>query len=89
MELGPHNEINAIGVLEGKILPLFKPGVTYYEEGCYPIDAHFRIVGLVGSCRVNNKLMSYSIYKNTIVLRLVPHILLYVILLVFIIIRKE
>ena len=33
MEHGVQNEINAIEVLVRKILPLFKPGATYYEKG--------------------------------------------------------
>ena len=37
MKHGEENEINAVGAIVGKIIPVFAPESKFYEEGCYVV----------------------------------------------------
>ncbi|VDI80060.1 Hypothetical predicted protein [Mytilus galloprovincialis] len=57
MKYGTDNEINAIGTLVSKILPIFYPNFSYVEEGCEVVcdkDETFLIVSPDGSARYFN-----------------------------------
>ena len=47
MEHGILNEINAVGVLVGKMLPVFLPQTTYIEEGCHVLKHNNQIFMVV------------------------------------------
>lgn len=52
---GVNNEINAIGTLVSKVLPIYNPNLTFFEEGCIILqsdineDEHFMVVSPDGS----------------------------------------
>ncbi|VDI60616.1 Hypothetical predicted protein [Mytilus galloprovincialis] len=57
MKYGTDNEINAIGTLVSKILPIFYPNFSFVEEGCEVVcdkDETFLIVSPDGSARYFN-----------------------------------
>ena len=58
MSHGVENELNGVGVLVGKVLPVYMPNAVYYEEGYYTMasesDSNFMIVSPDGSCRINS-----------------------------------
>ena len=58
MEQGSCNEINGVGTLVGKVLPVYMPTAVFFEEGFYSIkhgiESEFIIVSPDGSCRQNS-----------------------------------
>ena len=57
LQHGVATEINAVGKLVGKVLPVYLPE-TFFEEGCYSIAANdensFRVISPDGSLRKEN-----------------------------------
>ena len=58
MKHGEENEINAVGVIVGKIIPVFAPESKFYEEGCYIVpdldNKPILVVSPDGSLRIND-----------------------------------
>lgn len=64
MKHGIENEINALGTIVSRVLPVFAPFLKFHEEGYYKMDYNenesFLIVSPDGSCREQNS-VKYAI----------------------------